>query len=498
MTMSHRGPRATARRAARVLAALLALLAAGCVRAYDTRPRAADGPLVVDARTDVDGTSADGPPSLPDAAPPPDPAAIYRSVGPASTAPLATGQGNALTVAGGVASFAGDLPPRVGVGDALQYDADDDGTLESLAFIHRRHSARRFTVAAADGGAPADTAAPDTDWDLHRAYTSLAAAGTGSTNPSIGIAFDTWSGANDLVTPGKRWHLACYADAVDREKVVIQGWASSASAYLRIYTPTAPWEVGVGQRHRGAWEATKYRLETPAQSNDLALNIRDVTVRVEGLQIHVASDGAPGDLPYAINLSSYSAGRTGHISHTLIRSTNLPGNPAFPRGIKLDAAQTGPRFYIWNNVIYDFGGGQEARGIELTGAGSTAYVYNNTIANVFPALYANDEANDRFLVRNTVLIACGGSCLGYRSVYSGGNNRGQGVADEGIGAPLSSDVITDYFAASDDFHLAPTGALVGELADQGIDLSADPDLAFRDDVDGAPRQAPWDIGADER
>jgi hypothetical protein len=47
------------------------------------------------------------------------------------------------------------------------------------------------------------------------------------------------------------------------------------------------------------------------------------------------------------------------------------------------------------------------RGIELTGNGTTAHLYNNTFVEVSPAFLGNSPS-DLIVVRNTIALACGG------------------------------------------------------------------------------------------
>jgi hypothetical protein len=63
---------------------------------------------------------------------------IYRSVAPSKTDALEVGTNNSLTIVGNTASFAKAMAAEVGVGDAIQYDDDNDGDIDasdSLAFI---------------------------------------------------------------------------------------------------------------------------------------------------------------------------------------------------------------------------------------------------------------------------------------------------------------------------------------------------------------------------
>ena len=79
--------------------------------------------------------------------------ALYRSVGITATA-LASGGGNALTIAGSTATFASGLPAYIGVGDVIQYDSDGNNSIDALAFIHGRTNSQTYTVANKNGATP--------------------------------------------------------------------------------------------------------------------------------------------------------------------------------------------------------------------------------------------------------------------------------------------------------------------------------------------------------
>ena len=66
--------------------------------------------------------------------------------------------------------------------------------------------------------------------------------------------------------------------------------------------------------------------------------------------------------------------------------------------------------------------------------------------------------------------------------------------DHGGSGNLVNQTFSFVDLAGGDFHLTSgdSGA-----RDQGVDLSADPDLSFSDDIDGDTRGGTWDIGADE-
>ncbi len=424
---------------------------------------------------------------------------IYRSVGPGNVSalvrstPLAP---NTLVIAGTTATFSTPLPDQVGLGDVIEYDSDGDDNVDALAFITERVSSTEYFVAAELGGPPA--AGTSTRWAMFRAYTSLASAMIGETNPAVAKAFDGWGIApHDVAALGVPWHVACYADAIDNRIVRLDNWITSATAFVRIFTPRESYEVGISQRHAGRWSDAAYSLQPPSTTIDLAISIGDAFARIEGLQIFVDSDDSPGDLPYAIDLHGTAAFEF-HVSESILRGNNTPTpNTSIQRGIKVDASNSARQtLYAYNNVIYDLGGGLDVRGIESTGNGSTIYSYNNTFVNLHPAILGNDPS-DIAIIRNTLAIACASPCLGGVGTISGSNNVGFEFDDYAIGVAPASDAIADYFVGGDDFHLG-AGPGAGELVDRGADLSADPELPFAHDIDRAPRTAAWDIGADER
>ncbi len=411
--------------------------------------------------------------------------AIYRSVGPGNTSPLATGAGNNMTISGTTATFGAGLPANAGVGDVILYDANDDGTRESWAFISARTSSTVFSVADRDGTFPPNTTAPDQDWRIYRAYTSLADAEEGTENTGIEAGlrdFDTWSGGKNIVSSDEIWNIACYADAVDTQGVTINGWTTSSSNYLHIFTPYLPTQVGTSQRHTGTWTSSGYRLEV---SNDTPFFLYENYIYIEGLQIR-QTNMTSGYLP-AI---SFELSATVHhaIAYCILR-----GDPATaaPRNHGIYVTHGGGTARIWNNVVYDFQG-PNARGIYCEDNSYTNYVYNNTIVDCTEGLDSNSRTAFTF---NNVAQGCG---AGFPGIYSYASDYNlSDLAGDAPGANSKNSTTVSFVnAGADDFHLA-----AGDIGarDSGTDLSGDPNLPFSDDIDGdaRPYNGIWDMGADE-
>ena len=86
------------------------------------------------------------------------------------------------------------------------------------------------------------------------------------------------------------------------------------------------------------------------------------------------------------------------------------------------------------------------------------------------------------------------SAVGTFDASSTNNLSGPTQTDAPGSNPRNATTVTFVNAAGDDFHLAATDT---GARGQGADLSADAGLSFAVDVDGGPRRAPWEIGADE-
>lgn len=409
--------------------------------------------------------------------------AIYRSVGPSNTSALATGTSNALTIANNEAVFASALVDNIGVGDVIQYDSDNDGNIDALAFIQGRYSSTRYSVVDVDGNAPTATTVADNDWDIFRAYTSLYNAERGVENTGI-IAplrnFDTWTDPN-LVSLDKQWNLALYADSADTQNLTISNWTTSEDNYLRIYAPNSPSEVGASQRHSGTWDSSKARLVTT--NNSHSISIWDDYVKIDGLQIHqnVAST-ARAD---AISVMFIGSPAVIEISNNIIRGSSVVNTNGISdeRGFREDNTV----IKTWNTIVYDF-----PRAF-YWGNTAPSYTYNTTIHNASSRGFDSYWSVSNAIAKNVLTQSCADGFYGTPHAYSDYNLSD--IASDAPGTNSKNSTNVSFVnEAGDNFHLVEgdTGA-----RDSGIDLSNDDDLNFFNDVDGGARADTWDIGADE-
>ena len=420
---------------------------------------------------------------------------IYRSVGPGNTTALASSTGATLTISGSTATFSTAMPANMGVGDVIVYNAAGTGDKNSLAFIHGRSSDTVYTVKDVNGRLASSTSA-STNWQVFRAYTSLANAEAGTENTGIPANlrdFDTWSGGKNLASSTEQWNIACYGDATDTTAVTIDGWTTTESNYIRIYTPYLPTEVGVSQRHNGKWDEGKYRLVATLASYGRLVYILEDFVRIEGLQFQITATNVTE--PMGLFLSA-GDGCDIRVSYNIIRGV-ISGTTTYAHAIYPEYfGDTGVRTVkIWNNIIYGF--------INTNGTGITdrrtwtLYVYNNTVYNCYYGYIQGSSPS--FIVKNNISYNNTDNYNGTFDSSSTNNLSGPNSDPDTPGSnPRNGVTVTFADEANDDFHLAytDTGA-----KGYGANLSADSNLAFSDDIDGQGRPRPgigsWDIGADQ-
>ncbi len=411
---------------------------------------------------------------------------IYRSVGPTNTTTLASGTSNAMTILGNDLTLTTALANNIGVGDVIQYDSDNNGLIDSLAFIQSRYSSIKYSVVDVDGNTPTQTSSSDTDWDIFRAYTSLANAEAGTENIGIDNSlenFDTWIDGKDLVTADQQWNIALYGDAADttpgggtNQGVTILGWNTSAVSYIKIYTPYLSSEVGVSQRHEGVWDDTKANMGLLSPGYyAISLTTMVPHVKIIGLQIFIA--GTEG---YARGV--WIREEDVVLADTIVKNlnTNSNNNTAV-------YDQSGGNFRMYNSLVYDF----------LSNGYSGGYapntkehlIYNNTIINSGDCFEGGYQT---ILYINNIAQDCnnGFSGIDLDSDY----NISDLVADAPGSNSINESTLTFANKAADNFHLASGDT---DAIDAGVDLSNNKYLDFTKDIDGETRSGIWDIGADE-
>lgn len=345
----------------------------------------------------------------------------------------------------------------------------------NLAYIWSKNSQTNWNLIDPKGGTPSDRGTAVMVNSIKREYTSLnaASAGAGDANHLK---------TTDLVAANVVLNIPCYYDSgADTGPVSIVGYMTSATNYIKIYTPAnTSTEANNSQRHQGKWDDAKYKLvKTTDWANVLFIAVD--YVRVVGLQVDATQNNT-----YGIYLGDGSGKTT---SYRLISDNIVRNSSAAPtgRGIQIDANQT---VVIANNLIYNFGfAGVRS---QIYDAYSKFVIYNNTVINsgrgfsVRPHLSNTEVYLKNNLAQNNVAIDYEQWCTG------SSNNISRDATSPD--AAYRNKTVSFADVANKDFHLLPTDNVAQNA---GADLTADSNFAFSKDLDGQTRNSSWDIGADE-
>jgi hypothetical protein len=378
----------------------------------------------------------------------------------------------------------------MGIGDIINYGG-------ARAFITGKTSTSVWSVSTATGTVPvATTSAPVTS--ITHAFSSL--------NAALGYGANNATSTNFLATSSLTMldyvlHIPLYYDTgPDANPVDIRSWTTSATNYIRIYTPTSTAsEVNQSQRHTGKWDTSKHYFEGSA-SFAYFVQVRSPNVRFDGIQMRNTHSSASGNINF--NLASTTTAGDFYVSNSvLLRGTLTRGTGInFP---SLTQTSNSRNIYIWNNV---FSGPVQAVTISSNFSG-TFRIYNNTVIDASTAGLQGEASFGvpnqvvylkNNLIANTTNPMVIGTRAGSGSNYNATASTSLGYVIDGSGG--SNDRVSQTFSFVDtnvfDLHLvgSDTGAL-----DAGVDLSAEPGLSFNTDIDGEvrPYNSLWDIGADE-
>lgn len=403
---------------------------------------------------------------------------IFRSVQPGIASFVDSNSTGTLSISSGEATFSSALSDSVGVGDILIYNSD-----AKLAMIVERVSANKFKIKKLDGEDYTENVITNSDWSIYRAYESLADAENGIESSLIPIGvrdFDSWSGGRDLVSNNEKWNIALYAGDIDSTFTHIDSWNTSSTNTLRIYTPFDSSEVGISQRHDGAWSPYKY-MRTGISANFCSLSISSSNVIVDGIQIynsdHPGTGGKCGLTTDAENIQ---------ISNNLIKGHRSSGNYQ-DSGLFLMGTFSG---VVNNNVVDGF-----HHGIYTQPTDSKKIFYNNTLVNQAASGISLGNGTggtvNTTIFKNNLVVNSGGNSFSFvGSPYTSDYNAADDAFAVGANSFLNAKIkfneqeAFDYRLRGNDF----------DVIGAGVDLSNDPHFSFNKD-NRNENISRWDIGA---
>lgn len=409
---------------------------------------------------------------------------IYRSVQPGVTAAIGTGTGT-LTISGSTATFSVSQPDSIGVGDAIQYDSDGNSSIDAICFIHGRTSGTEYTVKNASGAAPTAVTG-DEDWDVYRAYVDIDHVEGGTENTGIDAAVRAFDGAaRNLDSNGEIFNLAFYAGSESITLLDWDSWDTSATEYLRLFSPHDPSEVGISQKNRYTITAGSLFFDYAA-STDLTGH-----VRIDGLNF--SSTGQAIEFEFSTSGGDYRVSNCNFYSN----GTNLTNNSAFLFNGLSGAGNGGCTIRVWNCFISGFrstDGGNDGYGVWMTGnLGNepNVFFFNNTIVDCDKGILNLYNAGLFRLINNVVM-----DCTDAWQFTTLHGDSDWNITD--LNDPLweNNDImsteLTFVDAENRNFHLTSSDAAIAI----GTDLSEHANLPFSTDIDGDTRTT-WNMGADE-
>lgn len=289
------------------------------------------------------------------------------------------------------------------------------------------------------------------------------------------------TGARDEIAVAK---CRCTGGTADTTAVTIDGWTTSATQYIKIWTDPAE-----SYRHNGTWQTgNKYRIDNSAAVS--TIYNRENYVWIFGLQIGLSYNG---NISCITNFGSAAAGDYSlWIGESIIRCNDDDNQGIINEGY-------GDAIIAWNCIIYKPNGTAQSDGDEgFISARGDCYLYNCTIFNFNDGV---EQDGGTIYCKNCAVFGCGddfdGLTAGNIDNCASDDGDGDNAVNISPGVTEADDWaghFVDY--ANGDFHLKATSNLIGA----GTNLYNDATYPFQDDIDGDDRGgsgASWDIGADE-
>lgn len=406
---------------------------------------------------------------------------IYRSVQPGVTAAIGTSTGT-LTISGSTATFSVEQPDSVGVGDAIQYDSDGNGSIDAICFVHSRTlPGQQYTVKTATGGTPPPVTG-DEDWDIFRAYTSWLNMEAGTENSGIDISVRSFDAGNrNLEGNTEIWNVAFYPGVENAN--IIWDWQTTPTYYIRFFTPYLESDVGRSMRHSGVISSRCYKIENASTVfTHTGTAGTSFGLKIDGLQFSKGNG-----VGSAISFERSETNGKEWVSNCVIELGSYSTSGLYGISVANGSSRT---FYLWNNIVY--GGGNINTAFRFLSNSGTGYVYNNTAADVYEGFYMSGSGQAELLINNIAQVTGAGSD-GYIGTFSASSNYNiSNIGSDAPGANSMQITLSFVDAVGRNYHLTSGDA---ETA-IGTDLSGDSNLSFTTDIDGQTRSV-WHIGADE-
>jgi hypothetical protein len=286
------------------------------------------------------------------------------------------------------------------------------------------------------------------------------------------------TGVRDEIAVAK---CQCTGGTADTTAVTIDGWTTSATQYIKIWTdPTESY------RHNGTYQTgNKYRLSG-------VLLLKEGNARFDGIQS--VSTKVDNSNLYPFQLDNTAEVFNFFATNSIFKSSDGESYLGWIYGILVYPGGAAGSAYTIINCIFD--GFRSADTSDSAGcmcaddAAGTFYIYNCTFNNCNRGVW---QYSGTVYCKNCIANSCPQG--GFAGTTNTNCASSDGTADDtGSGNRVNQ---TFSFVSASDFHLASNDA--GALG-YGLNLYNDAVYPFQIDIDGQDRggaAASWDIGADE-
>lgn len=265
----------------------------------------------------------------------------------------------------------------------------------------------------------------------------------------------------------------CTGGTADGTAVSINGWATDATHYIKVWTDPAE-----SYRHNGTYQTgNKYRIEL--SSIGTVLEVLEDYVKIYGIQIYNSSTGTGDNHPSVLRADT-SAGAV--IGFVIGRMNRNAGD--YPHGIVSGGANS----VVFNCVVYDVGTSSYGAGFEKWSTGSSGCLwYNNTAHNCHYGFRVPDDgcsSTTQIAAKNCLAQDCDDGFYSSWTWNTASTNNCSDISSDAPGSnPQTGEVL---FADEDnnDFHLSASDTVAKGV---GINLYNDISYPFQDDIDGDDR-----------